>query len=261
MKEKTQRSWGSRASAPVLPLLGVTVFIALWWLAKVAFDINSVILPSPPEIVESFLERPSYLLQQAWATFTTIMIGYVAACVGAVMVAMILSASRTIERATMPLLVALNSIPKVALAPLLVVWMGFGRGPKIVLVIVICFLPVVVASISGLTSTPSDLGELSRALSSSWWQAYLKIRLPWALPQIFVGLKVAITLSVIGAVVAEIQNPDRGLGSVIALSGASLDTALAFACIVLLAMISVSLYYLTVLAERLLLPWAREIAA
>lgn len=261
MKEKTQRSWGSRASAPVLPLIGVTVFVAAWWLAKVVFDIKSVILPAPPEIIESFLDKPVYLLEQAWATFTTIIFGYASACVGAVAVAMILSASRTIERATMPLLVALNSIPKVALAPLLVVWMGFGRGPKIVLVIVICFLPIVVASMSGLTSTPSDLGELSRALSSSWWQAYVKIRLPWALPHIFVGLKVAITLAVIGAVVAEIQNPDRGLGSVIALSGASLDTPLAFASIMLLATISVSLYYLTVLAERLLLPWAREIAS
>ncbi|MEJ3750895.1 ABC transporter permease [Actinomycetes bacterium KLBMP 9797] len=258
MREKTL---GSRVSGVILPLLGLTFFVTVWWLAKILFDVQSIILPAPSEVVESFLEQPSYLLEQAWRTFTIIAVGYVSAAIGAITVAIILTASKTIERAVLPLLVALNSVPKVALAPLLVVWMGFGPGPKIALVIVICFLPIVVATTAGLTSTPGDLGELGRSLSATRWQGYLKIRLPWALPQIFVGLKVAITLSVIGAVVAEIQNPDRGLGSVIALSSSSLDTARAFAAIVLLAMISVSLYYLAVTAERLLLPWAREIAS
>jgi NitT/TauT family transport system permease protein len=114
---------------------------------------------------------------------------------------------------------------------------------------------------AGITSTPAEMGELSRSLSASAWQAYLKIRLPWALPQVFVGLKVAISLAVIGAVVAEISNPSGGLGAVIVLSGMSFDTPLAFAAIVLLALLSTTLFYLVVALERLMVPWARAISA
>jgi NitT/TauT family transport system permease protein len=174
---------------------------------------------------------------------------------------MMLTAWKAVERATFPLLVALNSIPKVAVAPLLVVWLGYGPKPKIVLVVLICFFPIVVSTVAGLTSTPADLGELARSLSASWWQGYVKVRLPWALPQVFVGLKLGISLAVIGAVVAEISSPNQGLGAVIVLSGSSLDTPLAFAAIVLLALLSIVLFYLIVALERLLLPWARAISA
>jgi NitT/TauT family transport system permease protein len=147
----------------------------------------------------------------------------------------------------------------VALAPLLVVWLGFGPKPKIVMVVLISFFPIVVATMAGLTSTPVELSELGRSLSASWWQMFVKVRMRWALPQVFVGLKVAISLAVVGAIVAEIANPGQGLGSVIVLSGSSADTPLAFASITLLALISVTLFYAIVALERLLLPWAREI--
>jgi NitT/TauT family transport system permease protein len=173
----------------------------------------------------------------------------------------VLAASQTIERATLPLLIAVNSIPKVALAPLLLVWLGFGPKPKIAMAVLICFFPLVVAAMAGLSSTPADLSELSQSLTASWRQSFLKIRLPWALPQIFVGLKVAMSLAPIGAVVAEISNPDHGLGSVIVQAMATADTPFAFASIVLLATISVSLYYLVVAVERVALPWARETSA
>jgi NitT/TauT family transport system permease protein len=129
-----------------------------------------------------------------------------------------------------------------------------------VLVVLICVFPIVVATMAGLTSTPAELAELSRSLSASAWQTYLKIRLPWALPQVFTGLKVAVSLAVIGAVVAEISHPDGGLGAVIVLSGMSLDTPLAFAAIVLLALLSTALFYLVVGLERWLVPWSRAIA-
>src|SRR5262249_10745701 len=141
-----------------------------------------------------------------------------------------------------------------------VVWLGFGDAPKIVMVALISFFPIVVATMAGLTSTPTDLRELSRSLSASWAQTYLKFRLPWAIPQIFTGLKVGITLAVIGAVVSEIASPQHGLGAVVLLSGQSLDTPLAFSAITLLALMSVALFYLVVGVERLLLPWAKEIA-
>jgi NitT/TauT family transport system permease protein len=242
------------------PIVGAIAAIAAWWGATVVFHIRSLFLPAPPEIGHRFLEQPAFLLQESWATLVETIAGFGIAVVAALVIAIVLAAVPIIERATLPLLVTLNSVPKVAIAPLLIVWLGYGPKPKIFLAVLICFFPLVVSAMSGFASTPADLSELSRSLSASWWQTYLKIRIPWALPQIFVGLKVAMSLAPVGAVVAEVYNPDHGLGAVVALSSTSADTPLAFAAIVLLAILSVGLYYLVVLIERLTLPWAREIA-
>jgi NitT/TauT family transport system permease protein len=161
---------------------------------------------------------------------------------------------------TMPVLAAVNAVPKVALAPLLLVWLGFGDSPKIVMVILVSFFPVVVSTMAGLTSAPADLRELARSLSASWWQTFVKVRLSWALPQMFVGLKVATPLAIIGAVIGEVVNPDHGLGSVIVGSGSSSDTPQAFAALVLLALMGVILFYLMAGIERLLVPWAGAIS-
>lgn len=243
------------------PVLGVTGAVALWWATTAVFGIRPFFLPAPPDIVTAFRAQPSYLLREAGVTLTETVVGFAVAVVAGMALAVALTAWHLLERAALPVLVALNSVPKVAMAPLLVVWLGFGLRPKVVLVVLICFFPIVVATMAGITSTPAELGELSRSLSASFWQAYLKIRLPWALPQVFVGLKVAISLAVIGAVVAEISNPSGGLGAVIVLSGMSFDTPLAFAAIVLLALLSTALFYLVVALERLVVPWARAITA
>jgi NitT/TauT family transport system permease protein len=249
----------SRLTNVLLPLLGAAVAVAVWWGATIVFAIRPFFLPAPPDVVESFLREPAYMMEQAWVTLSEVLAGYSIAVVLGLTAATLLAAVKPVERAVMPLFVALNSIPKVALAPLLVVWLGFGAKPKIILVVLICFFPIVVATMAGLGSTPVEFAELGRSLSASWWQMFVKVRVRWALPQVFVGLKVAITLSVIGAIVAEISNPGRGLGSVIVISGSSLDTPLAFSCIVLLGMMSVVLYYTVSAVERLLLPWARAI--
>jgi NitT/TauT family transport system permease protein len=249
----------SRWTNVLLPFLGVTVAIGAWWGITVVFAIDPFFLPAPPDVVESFLNEPVYMLRQTWVTLSEVLVGYLIAVVLGLTTATLLAAVKPVERAVMPLFVALNSVPKVALAPLLVVWLGFGARPKIILVVLICVFPIVVATMAGLGSTPVELTELGRSLSASWWQMFVKVRVRWALPQMFVGLKVAVTLSVIGAIVAEISNPGRGLGSVIVISGSSLDTPLAFSCIVLLAAMSVVLYYAVSTVERLLLPWAREI--
>lgn len=250
---------GGRWSALGLPVLGVAGAVALWWAVTAVFGIRSFLLPSPPDIVAAFRLQPGYLLRETATTLTETVVGFGVAVGAGLLLAVALTAWRALERATLPVLVALNSVPKVAVAPLLVVWLGFGPRPKVVLVTLICFFPVVVATMAGLTSTPAELHELSRSLSASTWQAYVKIRLPWALPQIFVGLKLAGSLAVIGAVVAEISNPSGGLGAVIVLSGMSFDTPLAFAAIVLLAVLSTALFYFVVLIERLLVPWARAV--
>jgi NitT/TauT family transport system permease protein len=248
-------------SNAVLPTLGVIVAIALWWLACVVFHIDPFYVPSPAEVVETFLKTPRYLVDESWVTIQRVLIGFAIAVAAGLVIAVVLAASRTVERMAMPVLAAVNAIPKVALAPLLLVWMGFGDAPKIVMVVLVSFFPVIVSTMAGLTSTPADLRELARSLKASWWQTFVKVRLTWALPQVFVGLKVATPLAIIGAVIGEVVNPDHGLGSVIAGSSASSDTALAFVALVLLAVIGVVLFYLVAGVERLLVPWARSLSA
>jgi NitT/TauT family transport system permease protein len=242
-----------------LPVLGGVIVIAVWWLAVVVLDIKPFVLPAPPDVVRSFGRLPGYLFRQTWATLAVTVIGYVLAVLVGLVTAVLLTASRIVERAILPLLVAANAVPKIAVAPLMVLWLGFGSAPKIFMAALIAVFPIVVAAMSGLTSAPLELTELARSLSASRWQTYRKLRIPWALPQIFVGLKLAIALAVVGTVVGEFAGGDRGLGYVIVASGASADTALAFAAMVLLSATSVILFYLVVAVERLLLPWAREI--
>ena len=233
--------------------------IAIWWLAVVVLDVQPFVLPAPPDVVRSLGRLHDYLLDQAEATLTATLLGYVLAVVVGLLLAMLLTASRMVEAAVLPLLVAGNAVPKIAVAPLLVLWLGFGSSPKVFLAALISVFPIVVATMAGLTSTPVEMIELARALSTSRWQTYRKLRIPWALPQIFVGLKLGITLAVVGTVVGEFAGGDRGLGYVIVASGASADTALAFAAMTLLSVMSVILFYVVVAVERLLLPWARDI--
>lgn len=248
-------------SAVGLPVLGVAVALAGWWGAVELFHVRPVFVPSPLAVVEAFGREPDYLTKETWNTLYRLLIGFALASVGGLVIALLMSWSRTLYRAVMPLFLALNAVPKVAVAPLLVVWMGFGSAPNIVMVVLICLLPVLVSTMAGLAATPSDLGELARSLTASWWQTYRKVRLPWAMPHVFVGLKLAITLAVIGEVVAELNNPNSGLGAIVVLAGQSGDTALAFAAIVILSVFGVVLYYLVALVERLVLPWARQIAS
>ncbi|WP_067500268.1 ABC transporter permease [Actinoplanes sp. TFC3] len=249
------RLWTNTA----LPAIGAVLAVGLWWLLTAALDVDPFYVPSPLDVVHSFLKIPGYFLRETWVTLQRVLIGFAIAVAAGLVIAVVLAASRTVERMTMPLLAAVNAIPKVALAPLLLVWMGFGDSPKIVMVVLVSFFPVIVSTMAGLSSTPADLHELSRSLSASWWQTFVRVRLIWALPQVFVGLKVATPLAIIGAVIGEVVNPDRGLGSVISNSGASSDTPQAFVALVLLAICGVVLYYLMALLERITVPWAHKI--
>ncbi|WP_020556223.1 ABC transporter permease [Embleya scabrispora] len=242
-------------AAPALSMFGV---IGLWWLATIVFEIDSFLLPSPKDVVEAFLRQPDYLMDQTWVTVMETVEGFLLAIVAGVPIALLIARSELLERMIYPLLVAVQAIPKIAVAPILVVWMGFGSTPKVAMVFLVCFFPVVISTASGMKSTPSELAELLRSLNAGRAQDFFKLRVPYALPQIFVGLKVAISLAVIGSVIAEFVGASAGLGFVIVQSGASADTALAFAAMGLLSVVSIVLYYALVLLEKRLLPWAEE---
>jgi NitT/TauT family transport system permease protein len=244
------------AARVVLPLLTIAALIGLWWLATIVFGWKPFLVPSPKDVWEEIGRQRHLLPGHVETTLVETLEGFGLAIVIGVPVAVLIAYSRTLEATLYPALVALNAIPKIAIAPLLVIWMGFGEGPKIAMVVLICFFPIVISTATGLKSTPAEFVDLARSLAASQVQQFVKVRFPASLPYVFVGLKVAITFAVIGSVVGEFVGATEGLGYVIVASGQNANTSLAFAAIVLLSLLSIVLFYALVLAERLLVPWA-----
>lgn len=243
------------------PAVAFAMVIVGWWAAVRLFDVPAFFLPAPPQIAATLAEHRVYLLHHAGQTLGHALGGFGIAAAAGITSAMLLSSSVWVHDALFPLLIAVQQVPKVAVAPLLVVWLGFGPSSKVVLVALLCFFPVVVSTAAGLAATPAELAELARSLSASRWQTLFKLRIPWAMPHMFVGLKIAASLALIGAVVAELTTPNAGLGAIILRAGQAANTTMAFAAINLLAGIGIGFYYSLVFVERLLLPWARATTA
>jgi NitT/TauT family transport system permease protein len=254
-----RRGWPSdSARVMLLPVATLVAVILFWAGVTEILDIPAYLVPSPQSVVAKLADHWLFLMQQLAVTLGETLLGVLVAIAIGVPMAMAIAYFKTLEQMIYPILIAVNSMPKVAIAPILVVWLGFGWTPKIVMVVLLSFFPIVLSTVSGLRSTPHELVDLARSMSATTLQEFVKIRFRWALPQIFVGLKNAITLAVIGAVIAEFVGASSGLGFVIVQSGASADTALAFAAMTLLAVMSIALFYLLVALEKWLLPWAEE---
>jgi NitT/TauT family transport system permease protein len=256
-RESTRRVGGIVVRV-VLPTLTLVGLIGLWWLATIVFDWESFLVPTPKDVWDEMRRQQDVLPGHFETTLLETLQGFALAIAIGVPSAVAIAYSRLLELTIYPALVALNAIPKIAIAPLLVIWMGFGAGPKIAMVVLICFFPIVISTATGLKSTPAELVDLARSLSASPFQQFLKVRFPAALPYVFVGLKVAIALAVIGAVVGEFVGATEGLGYLIIASGQSANTSLAFAAIVLLSLLSVILFYAIVLIQRLVVPWSTD---
>ena len=248
----------SLAVRVLLPALTIVGLVGLWWLAVVLFGWKPFLVPTPKGVWDELVAQREILPGHVETTLVETLEGFALAIAIAVPVAVASAYSRVLEATIYPALVALNAIPKIAIAPLLVIWMGFGLGPKVVMVVLICFFPIVISTATGLKATPAELVELSRSLPSSALQEFVRFRFPWSLPYVFVGLKVAITLAVIGAVVGEFVGATKGLGYVIVASGQTADTTLAFAAVVLLSIMSILLFYGIALVQRVLVPWSEE---
>jgi NitT/TauT family transport system permease protein len=190
------------------------------------------------------------------ATFKTVMLGFVVSILISLPLAVILTASPALAAAVYPFLVWTQSIPKVALAPILVVLLGTNEMPRIVITVLVAFFPLVISIATGLLSVPPELIELSRACRASKVSELLRIRLPYAIPFIFAGLKVAISLAVVGAVVAEFVNADAGLGFLIQTSTAFFKVPVAFGALIILSVMGVVLFQIVVVAERVFFPWS-----
>ncbi len=245
-----------RVRAVLLPVLGLVILIAAWWLSVVTFHVKDIFVPSPGEIASAFAKQPMDILLGVWTTVEEMLGGFGLAIVVGLVIAFVISSSATLNQMFYPLIVAANAIPKVALAPLLVFSLGLGLSSKVAVAFLVSFFPIVVASYAGFVSTPADFTELARSLSASRLQAFAKVRFPAALPQIFVGLKVAAPLAAVGAVVGEFAGSMRGLGNELFSYSGQGRTPEAFAVVILLSVISLALFYLVVLIERVVLPWA-----
>lgn len=244
------------ASRLLFPITGLVVVVLAWWAATTYLGVRPIILPAPQDVVAELVSRASFLTEHAVVTLKESLAGFLINVVVGILAGALIAASSLVDRTVSPWLVALNAIPKVALAPLLVVWLGFGMSSRVGMVVLMCFFPIVLASATGLKSTPFELVELTASLDAPKWRTFVKVRFPNALPHIFVGLKVAMPLAVVGAVIGEFRG-NGGLGQVIVRSSALADTKLAFAAIVVVSILSILLYYLLEAVERLLLPWVR----
>jgi NitT/TauT family transport system permease protein len=243
----------------LLPASTIAALVALWWIAAVAFGWSKFIVPSPEDVWDELLTQRGLLPGHFWVTLKETMLGFGAAIVIGVPTAIAIAFSRLFGAMVEPVLVAFNSVPKIAIAPIFVIWMGFDIAPKIAMVVLLCFFPIVLSTAVGLKSTPPEFLDLVRSLSPSKRQLFIRVRVPAALPHIFVGLKLAITLAVIGAVVGEFVGATEGLGYVIVASGQNANTALAFASMVLLGLMSMGLFYAIAAIERIVVPWAEHL--
>ena len=254
--DEIDRPSESAARAIVGATLTFVALLGLWeWLAR-SFDIPAWLLPAPSAIALAMLEWRNDLLRHSLVTLYETLLGFALAIAISIPLAVAVVHSAILRTTIYPILLAFQSVPKVAIAPLLLLWMGFGILPKIAVVFLVCFFPIIVATATGLSAVPAPLMELIRSLSASTMQTFVKIRFPTAMPYMFVGLKVAITLAVIGAVIGEFVGSEDGLGYLILVSTSQAHTPLAFAALVLLTAISILLYYGIVLIEWIAVPWA-----
>lgn len=248
-----------RVFAAVLPpVLFAVVVLGVWQLYVTIGDVQESTLPPPTDIAEALWNDRSMLLENAWVTIKEILLGFTAAILLGVGLAVLIRSSRTVERAIYPWLVVSQMVPIPAIAPLLIIWFGFEIEPKVIVIMLVSFFPIAVNTIDGLRAAEPELLNLLKTLKANAWQRFRKAQLPAALPFLFSGLKVAAALSVIGAVFAEWVGASEGLGYLILVLNNQTATTEMFAVIFTLAMIGITLFLIVTLLERLLLPWYYE---
>jgi len=250
-----------RALNILLPFIAVIAFLVLWSAGVRVFEIPDYLLPAPEDVIRRIARDWHMLARNASYTLQSVLSGFAAAVLVGVPLAFAVVLSRSVERVTMPFLVMSQTIPKVAIAPILVVWLGFGILPKIAIVFLIAFFPIVVSTVVGLKSVESDMIDLVRSMGARTLKIMLRVRGPTALPQMFAGFKIAICLSVVGAIVGEFVGSDKGLGYLLLTATGTLDGTLVWSALFILIAIGIVLFATVSKLERLVIPWHVSIRA
>lgn len=230
-------------------------FFLLWEAAVRLLAVPDYLLPPPSLVASELAGRWPRVVDAARVTGLEILAGYALAILVSLPLALLIAGSPLVERTLYPLIVFLQIVPKIAIAPLFIIWFGFGFTPKLLLVFLLCFFPIVVGAVAGFKSLDPDVTDLGRSTGAGAWRLFLKIHLPQALPELFTGLKVGAALAATAAVVAEFVASNRGLGYLLLEYNGNLETAMVFAVVILLSVMGLALYGLVELLERLAIPW------
>lgn len=258
------RPRGGRVTTIAAPLVLVAVLAGIWEaladtgvLADI-LGLDSFLVPAPSEIATSLWEDRSLLADNAWVTVREVFAGFAAALLAGVGLAAALHLSPVLRRALYPLVVASQTVPIVVVAPIFVVWFGFGIGPKIAIVALVCFFPIVVNGLDGLATADPDQRKLMRSLGAGRLRTFAELEAPTALPFVLSGAKVAVAVAVIGAVFGEWAGSTSGTGHLILLDNGQLEVARLFASVFILSVIAIALFGLLSLAERRIAWWGKS---
>jgi NitT/TauT family transport system permease protein len=250
-----------RLANVLMPSVGIIVLFVIWQLVTTAFSIPDYLLPQPIAVVQRIARDWVQILDAARYTLFEILVGFAASIVIGVPLAFVIVLSKTLERIVMPMTVASQAIPKVAIAPILVVWLGFGLLPKIAISFLIAFFPIVVSTVTGLKSVELEMIDLVKSMGAGTTKIMLRVRAPAALPHMFAGFKVAICLSVVGAIVGEFVGSDHGLGYLLLTATGTLDGPLVWSALIILIAIGVTLYMIVAKIERMTIRWHVSVRA
>jgi NitT/TauT family transport system permease protein len=245
------KRWGRTqgARAVVLPLLLALLVLAAWQATVTAMQIPPVILPSPLSIAQFVVSRFGLLIEHAVPTTLESLAAFLLAVILGIGLAILITYSDIAREALYPNLVFFQLIPKIALAPLFIIWLGVGSQSRVSFAVFIAFFPIVIATAAGLTSVDKSMLRLCRSLTASEWQIFTSVRFPAAVPHIFSGMKIAVTLAIIGVIIGEFITSQAGLGYLIILATSRADTEVSMAAITVLCICGLLLYGLVALAE------------
>lgn len=237
------------------PVLITAAILLIWELAVVALGIRSIILPPPSEIIAVMFRRYDLLLAHLWPSLYLTVLGFLLSVVGGVFVAILITYSEIVRKGFYPVIVVSQVIPKISIAPLFIVWFGTGTISSLLLAFLIAFFPMTINAAMGFHAIDEDIHKMARTFMGSRWQIFWKIRMPNSLPYIFGGMKISITLAIIGVIVSEFVASQEGIGYLIKLAGGLLDTPLMMAAITVLSITGLGLYALIALAESRAVYW------
>lgn len=240
----------------VPPFVFFVILVILWQLAITLGHIKPFILPTPLSVVTTLLQSKWHWGDQLFVTSIEVLGGFALSVVVGILLGIAIMWSRLTRRAILPFVVFLNTLPKIALAPLFIVWLGYGIIPNIFIAFITAFFPIVVSTAAGIEDTDPDMINLARLWGLSRWKTFIRIQIPNATPHIFSGVKVASSMAVIGAIIGEFIASTKGLASIIMNAQASLATNAMFAALVWISLLGLALYGIVVLVQRLLMPWA-----
>ncbi|HSI40187.1 MAG TPA: ABC transporter permease [Xanthobacteraceae bacterium] len=245
-----------RALRLAMPWLTAALLLAAWEVACVAFDVPEILAPRPSRIVEVMILRWDILLKYCLETLSTTLIGLVLAVGFGLLLGLAIGASPFVYAGLYPLLIAFNAIPKVAIVPILMIWLGVGALPAVITAFVISFFPIVVNVATGLATIEPEMRDVMRSLGASRWEILTKVGVPRSMPYLFASLKVAVTLAFVGSVLAETVGGNRGIGFLMLSAGARNDSATTFAGLFAIAIMGIAMYAACALVERRMTRWA-----